>query len=86
MYPKKCTMELMYTILEMIDCTTLLKCSENRKVSSVWIKTPSPLIDSMLYDKGNKEWLKKDIQNVYSQTPCIFRSITDTEAKEMFEL
>ena len=48
LYPKKHTMELMYTILEMIEYTTLLKCSENGKVLSVWIKIPPRLTDSML--------------------------------------
>ena len=38
------------------------------------------------YDKGYKEWLNKDIQNVSSQTPRIFRSIIDREAKAMAEI
>ena len=38
------------------------------------------------YDKGYKEWLKKDIQNVSFQTPCSFRSVTDREAKALAEL
>ena len=38
------------------------------------------------YDKGYKEWLKKDIQSVSSQTPRNFRSVMDREAKEVAEL
>ena len=38
------------------------------------------------YEKGYKEWLKKDIQNVSSQTPGSFCSITDREAKVVAEL
>ena len=38
------------------------------------------------YDKGYKEWLKKDIQNISSQTPRSFRNVTDREAKEVAEL
>ena len=38
------------------------------------------------YDKVYKEWLKKDIQNVSFQTPRIFRSVTDREAKLVVEL
>ena len=38
------------------------------------------------YDKGYKEWLKKDIQNVSFQTPCSFRSIMGREAKAVAEL
>ena len=34
------------------------------------------------YDKGYKEWLKKDIQSVFSQTPRSFRNIADKEAKK----
>ncbi|XP_015064362.1 uncharacterized protein LOC107009533 isoform X1 [Solanum pennellii] len=48
LYPKRCNMVLMYMILETIECTTSLKYSENGKVSSVWIKTPFPLADSMM--------------------------------------
>ncbi|TMX03746.1 hypothetical protein EJD97_014463, partial [Solanum chilense] len=32
------------------------------------------------YDKGYKEWLKKDIKNVSSQTQHRFRSVTNKEA------
>ena len=46
--PKEAYMVLMYTILETIDCTTYLKCSNNGKLLSIWIKTPSPLTDLML--------------------------------------
>ena len=38
------------------------------------------------YDKGYKEWLKKDIQNVSSQTPRIFHSVMDRESKEVVEI
>ena len=38
------------------------------------------------YDKGSKEWLKKDIQNVFSQNPCTFDSVTDKESKAVAEL
>ena len=38
------------------------------------------------YDKGYKEWLKKDIQNVSFQTPCGFHSLTDRKAKVVTEL
>ena len=38
------------------------------------------------YVKGYKEWIKKDIQNVSSQTPCIFHSVTDREDKGVAEL
>ena len=38
------------------------------------------------YDKGYKEWLKKNIQNVSSQTLRSFRSVTDKEAKVVAEL
>ena len=38
------------------------------------------------YDKGYKEWLKMDIQNVSFQTPCSFCSVTDIEDKEVAEL
>ena len=38
------------------------------------------------YDKGYKEWLKKDIQNVTFQTPRSFRSVTDREAKVVADL
>ena len=33
------------------------------------------------YDKGYKEWLKKDIQNVSSRIPHSFRSVMDREVK-----
>ena len=48
LYPRRRTIPLMYTILEVIECTTHLKCSENGKFPSVWTKTPSPLTNSML--------------------------------------
>ncbi|TMX04714.1 hypothetical protein EJD97_005492, partial [Solanum chilense] len=38
------------------------------------------------YNKGYKEWLKKDIQNVSSQTPHSFRIVTDRDAKAVAEL
>ena len=38
------------------------------------------------YDKGYKEWLKKDIQNISFQILWSFRSITDREAKAVAEL
>ena len=38
------------------------------------------------YEKGYKEWLKIDIQNVSSQTPHNFCSVTDREAKAVAEL
>ena len=38
------------------------------------------------YDKGYKEWLKKDIQNISFQTPRSFRSVMDREAKAVAEL
>ena len=38
------------------------------------------------YDKGYKEWMKKDIQNVSSRTPRSFHSVTDREAKAVAEL
>lgn len=44
----KRTTALMCMPLEMIECTTLQKCFENGKTPSAWIKTPSPLTDSML--------------------------------------
>ncbi|XP_015086165.1 uncharacterized protein LOC107029295 [Solanum pennellii] len=36
--------------------------------------------------KGYKEWLKKDIQNVFFQTPRSFRSVTGREAKAVSEI
>ena len=38
------------------------------------------------YDKSYKEWLEKDIQNVSSQTPWNFHSITYRLAKAVAEL
>ena len=38
------------------------------------------------YDKGYKEWMKKDIQNVSSRTPRSFHSVTDRESKAVAEL
>ena len=38
------------------------------------------------YDKGYKEWMKKDIQSVFSQTPCSFRNVAYGEAKAVAEL
>ena len=38
------------------------------------------------YDKGYKEWLKKDIQNISFQTPRSFRSVTKREYKTVAEL
>ena len=37
-------------------------------------------------DKGYKEWLKKDRQNVSSQTPRSFCSVTDRKAKVLADL
>ena len=48
--------------------------------------TISPDRFNSWYDRGYKEWLKKDIQNVSSQTPCNFRSVMEKEAKVMAEL
>ena len=41
---------------------------------------------NVVYDKGYKEWLKKDIKNVSSQTPHSFCSITDRESNAVAEL
>ena len=38
------------------------------------------------YEKGYKEWLKKDIQNISFQTPRSFRSVTKREYKTVAEL
>ena len=38
------------------------------------------------YDKGYKEWLKKDIQNVSFQNPHSFCIVTEREAKVVAEL
>ena len=38
------------------------------------------------YDKGYKEWLKKDIQSISSQTPHSFRNITYREDKAVAEI
>ena len=38
------------------------------------------------YDKGYKELLTKDIQNISIQTSCSFRNIIDREAKAVVEL
>ena len=48
--------------------------------------TIAPDWSNVGYDKGYKEWLKKDIQSVSSQTPRNFRSVMDREAKEVAEL
>ena len=38
------------------------------------------------YDRGYKEWLKRDIRNVSSQTPRSFCSVTDSEANVVAEI
>ena len=66
LYPKKRTMGLMHTILEMIECMVHLKCSENGNVPSVWIKKPSSLTNSMLYMTRVKSMVEK------GHTKCLF--------------
>ena len=38
------------------------------------------------YEKGYKEWLKKDIQNISSQTPHNFCSVMDRKLKAVAEI
>ena len=38
------------------------------------------------YDKGYNEWLKKDIQNISSQTSRTFHSVTNREVKAVAKL
>ena len=48
--------------------------------------TIAPDWSNVGYDKGYKEWLKKDIQSIFSPTPRNFRSVTDRETKAVAEL
>ena len=82
MYPKKCTMALMYKILEMIDCAMRLKMFKE------WKNTKRMDRDTIArdrfnagYDKGYKERLKKDLQNISYQTPHNFCSVMDRKLK-----
>ena len=79
LYPKKRTMEdRVHDAFEMFR-----EWKSDKRIDKYTI---APDRFNAGYDKGFKEWLKKDIQNVSFQTPRIFRSITDREAKAVAKL
>ena len=77
MYPKSHTMALVYDIRDdrVHDASEMFREWKSSKCMDK--DTITPYQFNAGYEKGYKEWMKKDIQNISFQTPRSFRSLTN---------